>query len=83
MSGLRSEIVQELEQHRNNPRLILVDPSSVVCEDDHCYLVRNGQANFRDTAHISNVNAMQFKDIFESAFGSALRAPGGATKKSD
>jgi hypothetical protein len=80
MSGLRNAIVQVLEQHRNNPRLIMVDPSSVVCEDDHCYLVRGGQANFRDTAHISNVNAMQFKDIFEAAFRSALRARDGAEK---
>ena len=60
-----------------------VDPSSVVCEQDHCYLVRNGQANFRDTAHISNLNAMQFKGVFEAAFRSALRAGDGAEKKPD
>jgi hypothetical protein len=83
MSGLRNAIVQEMEKHGNNPRLILVDPSSVVCDDDHCYLVRGGQANFRDTAHISNLNAMQFKDIFEAAFRSALRGRDGAEKKGD
>lgn len=83
MSGLRNEIVRLLDQHSNNPRLVMVDPSSVVCEHDYCYLVRSGQTNFRDTAHISNLNAMQFKGVFESAFRSALRASNGAQKKSD
>jgi len=83
MSDLRNEMVRLLEKHSNKPRLVTVDPSSVVCEPDHCYLVRSGQANFRDTAHISNLNAMQFKDIFEAAFRSALRAGNEAEKKSD
>jgi hypothetical protein len=73
MSDLRSEIVRLLDQHKNNPRLVIVDPSSVVCEPDHCYLVKAGQANFRDTAHISNLNAMQFRGIFEAAFKAVLR----------
>ena len=83
MSDLRSEIVRLLEKHSSNPRLVTVDPSTVVCEQDDCYLVRNGQANFRDTAHISNLNAMQFKGVFEAAFRSALRAGDGAEKKRD
>nr|WP_249158710.1 acyltransferase family protein [Bradyrhizobium jicamae] len=73
MSDLRSEITRDLNGYRNDPRLIAVDPQSVVCERDHCYLVRDGQANFRDTAHISNVNAMQFRGLFDAAFKSALR----------
>jgi hypothetical protein len=60
-----------------------VDPSSVVCELDYCYLVRNGQANFRDTAHISNVNASQYRSLFEAAFKAALRAGAEAEKKKD
>jgi hypothetical protein len=72
--GFRAEIVQNIEKHRDNPRLITVDPQTVVCERDYCYLVRNGQANFRDTAHISNVNAIQYSGLFDTAFQSALRA---------
>ncbi|MBI5260244.1 MAG: acyltransferase [Bradyrhizobium sp.] len=74
MSDFRAEIAQGLSRHRDNPRLVTVDPQSMVCERGHCYLVRNGQANFRDTAHISNVNAIQYRDMFEVAFRSALRA---------
>lgn len=76
MSHLRSEIAIALSKHGNNPRLVLVDPQSVVCDRDVCYLVRGGQANFRDTAHISNVNAIQFKNVFDAAFKSALYAEG-------
>jgi hypothetical protein len=74
MSQTREEISSTLRRHKDNPRLITVDPQSVTCERDYCYLVRDGQANFRDTAHISNVNAMQYRSIFEAAFNSALRA---------
>jgi peptidoglycan/LPS O-acetylase OafA/YrhL len=80
MSGLRNEIARLLDKQKDNPRLVTVDPTSVVCEHGYCYLVRNGQANFRDTAHISNVNAMQFKGVFDAAFRSALRAGAEAEK---
>jgi len=74
MQAFRSEIVQVLERYRDNPRLITVDPQSVVCEQGYCFLVRNGQANFRDSAHISNVNASQYAGLFDAAFKAALRA---------
>jgi len=80
MQGLRGEIVRALDKHRDNPRLIFVDPQTTVCERGQCYLVRNGQANFRDTAHISNVNAIQYSGLFDTAFKSALRAQAGQTK---
>ena len=83
MQELRDDFVQIMHTHRNNPRVIAVDPLSVICEHDYCYLVRNGQANFRDTAHISNVNAIQFKDLFDDAFRSALRAGAELGKKTD
>ena len=74
MSSLRGAIARILDKHRGNPRLVIVDPQSLVCEQNYCYLVRNGQANFRDTAHISNVNAMQYSGAFDAAFRSALHA---------
>ena len=60
-----------------------VDPLSVVCEHGHCYLVRNGQANFRDAAHISNVNASQYNGVFDAAFRAVLRAGMEADKRTD
>ena len=50
MSAFRNEIARVLDRYRDNPHLVVVDPLSVVCEHGYCYLVRNGQANFRDTA---------------------------------
>lgn len=73
-SRFRQELAQFLSEHRDRPQLITVDPQSVVCEQGYCYLVRNGQANFRDTAHISNVNASQYRNLFDVAFALALRA---------
>jgi hypothetical protein len=81
--AFRSEITQILYKHRDHPRLITVDPLSVVCERGYCYLVRNGQANFRDTAHISNVNASQYGGLFDAAFKAAARAGIEADKRND
>jgi peptidoglycan/LPS O-acetylase OafA/YrhL len=79
MRAFREEIGRALDRYRDNPHLVLVDPQSAVCEQGYCYLVRGGQANFRDTAHISNVNALQYRGLFDTAFRAALRA--GAEKK--
>ena len=68
LKALRTEIAARLAKHHGDPQLITVDPSSVICETGYCYLVRNGQANFRDTAHISNINAMQYREVFDAAF---------------
>lgn len=68
MQKFRSAInLSILQKHEDDPRLIIADPQSVVCGHNSCYLVRNGQANFRDTAHISNVNAMQYRGMFKAA----------------
>ena len=83
MSTFRGEIAGVLDRHRDNPHLLLVDPMSVVCGHGYCYLVRNGQANFRDTAHISNVNASQYIGLFDTAFKAALRAGTEAEKRKD
>jgi peptidoglycan/LPS O-acetylase OafA/YrhL len=68
LNVLKTEIAARLAKYQGDPRLITVDPSSVICETGYCYLVRNGQANFRDTAHISNINAMQYREVFDAAF---------------
>jgi hypothetical protein len=83
MSDFRNEIARVIDRYRDNPHLVVVDPLSVVCEHGYCYLVRNGQANFRDAAHISNVNAGQYHGLFDTAFRAALRAGTEAEKKKD
>jgi peptidoglycan/LPS O-acetylase OafA/YrhL len=83
MSAFRNEIAHVLDRYRDNPHLVVVDPLSIVCENGYCYLVRNGQANFRDTAHISNVNASQYRGLFDAAFKAAIRAGTEAEKKKD
>jgi peptidoglycan/LPS O-acetylase OafA/YrhL len=83
MNTFRDEIAGALDLYRDNPHLVTVDPQAVVCEHGYCYLVRNGQANFRDTAHISNVNVSQYRGLFDAAFRAALRAETEAEKKRD
>ena len=83
MSDFRNEIARVIDRYRDSPHLVVVDPLPVVCEHGYCYLVRNGQANFRDTAHISNVNASQYHRLFDTALRMALRAGTEAEKKKD
>jgi hypothetical protein len=83
MSSLRTEITKILDRHKSNPRLIAADPLPLVCERGHCYLVKNGQSNFRDSAHISNVNATQYTGLFDAAFGLAVQATSKAAKEAD
>lgn len=71
-SAVRREIIEATTSFSNNPKFITVDPLPKVCEGQSCFLVRNGQANFRDTIHISNVNATQYDDIFKRALKEAL-----------
>lgn len=82
-SGFRNEIARALDKHGGNPRLVTVDPLSVLCEPGYCYLVRNGQANFRDAAHISNVNASQYNGVFDAAFRAVVRARTEVDKRTD
>lgn len=70
---VRREIADATAPFSKNPKFITVDPLPKVCEGQICYLVRNGQANFRDTIHISNVNAIQYDDIFAKALTDAWK----------
>lgn len=71
-SAVRNEIAVATAPFSNNPKFITVDPLPKVCEGQVCYLVRNGLSNFRDTIHISNVNALQYDNIFANALANAL-----------
>jgi hypothetical protein len=83
MSSFRTEITKILDKHKGNPRLIAADPLPLVCEQSHCYLVKNGQSNFRDSAHISNVNATQYTGLFDAAFKLAVQVTSEAAKEAD
>jgi len=83
MSSLRVEITKILDKNKGNPRLIAADPLPLVCEQNHCYLVKNGKSNFRDSAHISNVNATQYTGLFDAAFRLAVQATSKAAKEAD
>ena len=71
---VRREILDATAPFLKTPRFITIDPLPKVCEGPFCFLVRNGQANFRDTIHISNVNASQYDDIFLKALTAAKKA---------
>ncbi len=71
---LRSAISRQLLEFADNPRLVTVDLLPQICSDGECFLVRGGQANYRDTIHISNLNASQYQAIFSRALGQAVHA---------
>jgi hypothetical protein len=48
--------------------LYVLDPNEQLCENDNCFVVRNGIANFCDTSHITEVAARNMKPIFQAAF---------------
>lgn len=69
--SLREEIQKALASIKTD-RVVMVEPASTICEANKCYLVRNGRVNFRDTTHISNLNASQYTEIFDRAIRKAV-----------
>ncbi|MCC8968186.1 acyltransferase [Bradyrhizobium sp. Pear76] len=74
MEALRTGVDRILADRRSNSRLIAIDPQQEICSGGYCYLVQDGQANFRDTAHISNVNASRYEGQFARALKAAQTA---------
>ena len=70
----RDALAMRSREFADNPKLITVDLLPKICADGFCYLVRDGQANFRDTLHISNINASQYESLFVSALQKAVSA---------
>jgi len=64
---LREKISKLTDSFKGNPKFIVLDPLPLVCEIHSCYLVRDGQANFRDTLHISNLNSQMYDALFIQA----------------
>lgn len=65
-ADLRAQIIAA------NDGRILFDPQQVVCDEGSCYLVKNGSTNFRDQAHISNLNSGQYLGVIKAALQQAL-----------
>lgn len=61
---VRNAISLQAKEFASNPKLLTLDLTPNICDANYCYLVRDGQVNFRDTLHISNVNASQYEDVF-------------------
>jgi peptidoglycan/LPS O-acetylase OafA/YrhL len=59
-----------------NPHFITIDLLPQLCQNGYCDLVANGQANFRDTLHISNLNASRYNAAFTNAISAAVKAQG-------
>ena len=75
---VKDEIVRQAKAFAGNPRFLTVDLAPRICTDKYCYLVKDGLANFRDTLHISNVNASQYDAIFSTVLSAAVRASQGS-----
>ena len=71
---VKDEIVRQTQAFAGNPRFLTVDLAPRICTDKYCYLVKDGVANFRDTLHISNVNASQYDAMFSTVLSAAVRA---------
>ncbi|MCY1166764.1 Acyltransferase family protein [compost metagenome] len=71
---VRDEIARQSQAFAGNPRFLTVDLAPRICNPEYCYLVKGGYANFRDTLHISNVNASQYNDIFAKVLDAAVNA---------
>lgn len=69
---VRDEIARQAQAFAGNPRFLTVDLAPKICNPEYCYLVKGGYANFRDTLHISNVNASQYNDIFAKVLDAAV-----------
>jgi peptidoglycan/LPS O-acetylase OafA/YrhL len=68
----RDAISLQSKEFASNPKLLMLDLTPNICDSHYCYLVRDGQANFRDTLHISNVNAGQYEDAFSKILEKAV-----------
>lgn len=70
----RDAIALQMRELAGNARLITVDVLPHICSDGFCSLVHAGQANFRDTLHISNINADQYEPFFVRGLQLAIEA---------
>ena len=57
-----SALINEVFSGINDANVSFYDPSSRICGDEHCDLVRGGKNLYSDTYHISPQGALQFKD---------------------
>jgi peptidoglycan/LPS O-acetylase OafA/YrhL len=65
--ALRTHLQAQLAQPIAQKNLVLIDPLSHLCDAQQCWLVRAGQANFRDTGHLSQTAAQAFTPDFAQA----------------
>lgn len=66
-SRILEKLIQQLEPSISKGNLIIIDPSSEYCDKNSCYVVKDGQAIFKDTHHLTELSARRMQSYFISA----------------
>lgn len=62
-----TRLQEKLAAATRSGQLFWIDPSQKFCDRHYCYVVQNGQANFRDTSHITQIASHKFEADFYQA----------------
>ena len=66
-SKVLDTLKEQLKAEITNGKLYLIDPTKRFCDEQYCYLVRNGIATFRDHGHFSEIAEQQIEPDFHDA----------------
>jgi hypothetical protein len=67
VNSVLGKLTQQLGADIENHNLFLLDPTHQLCDAESCYVVRDGQANFADTSHLTEVAAQKMEPDFRKA----------------
>lgn len=73
--AMRTKLREQLAEPLCKGQVYLLDPVASLCDDKVCRLAQAGEANFRDTSHLSQVASLRFGAGIQAALA-ALAAPG-------
>ncbi len=65
--ALRERLQTALADPIARKQLVLIDPLQHLCDAQSCWLVKSGEANFRDTSHLSKSAALAYTPDFAQA----------------
>lgn len=64
---LRAHLQQQLAEPICQGQVVLLDPMARLCDDQVCRLAQAGEANFRDTSHLSHQATLGFAPALQQA----------------
>lgn len=73
--GEHRRLIEQYTHASLDPSVQIVDPLRIQCppaQPPVCYLVRDNQANFRDTLHINNLTADKYTPLFSDALQTVM-----------